>query len=323
VNLAGDVVMNDYDLYFRNDFFHGLGWYGNTKLFAGLNVDGPVLYGNSGGVLGTRQSGGTSAALGWNSSGNTYLDPTGANTGTLVPGLTFGPGSGEGISSKRTAGTGQYALDFYTSNNLRMRLNNTGYVGIATNNPQYTLDVNGSIHTPNSVFVQGWYYCMFGGSYLLLNTSGGTAVWQSSDERLKEDISTLPHALDAVKQLRGVTYHWNDTGRSHLTCDIEQKWKSASGTPEDDQALWNEKRREENQKLSKTQMGFVAQEIERVFPDWVRTDEQGFKQINLDRLNPVLVNAINEQQALIDKQQKTISDLEARLQRLEKAIDKR
>jgi hypothetical protein len=170
--------------------------------------------------------------------------------------------------------------------------------------------------------VQGWYFCMFGGSYQLLNTSGGTAVWQSSDERLKEDITTLPHALDAVKQLRGVTYHWNDTGRSHLTRDIEQKWKSASGTPGDDQSLWNEKRREENQKLSKTQMGFVAQEIERVFPDWVRTDDQGFKQINLDRLNPVLVNAINEQQALIDKQQKTISDLEARLQRLEKAIDR-
>lgn len=67
---GGDLRINDNNLVLRGgtDNNHGLGWFGLGKLFAGLNVDGPALYGNSGGVLGTT-NGGQKAALAWDVNG--------------------------------------------------------------------------------------------------------------------------------------------------------------------------------------------------------------------------------------------------------------
>jgi hypothetical protein len=74
-----------------------------------------------------------------------YADSTAGNTGALNPGLIFGgTGSSEGISSKRTSGTDQYGLDFYTQGIIRMTVNNSGYVGIGTTTPGYLLVVGGS-----------------------------------------------------------------------------------------------------------------------------------------------------------------------------------
>ena len=68
--LGGDLRINDNNLVLRGgaDSNHGLGWFGLGKLFAGANVDGPVLYGFSGGALGTT-NGGQKAALNWDLSG--------------------------------------------------------------------------------------------------------------------------------------------------------------------------------------------------------------------------------------------------------------
>jgi hypothetical protein len=47
-----------------------VGWYGAGKLFSGVNVDGPVLYGYSGGGLGYHNNNfGTNLVLYWNNSG--------------------------------------------------------------------------------------------------------------------------------------------------------------------------------------------------------------------------------------------------------------
>lgn len=67
--LATRTHLNDQDLHFRSDLNHGLGWYGAGKLFGGDNVNGPALYGNSGGVLGVRSSGTDTTALSWDSTG--------------------------------------------------------------------------------------------------------------------------------------------------------------------------------------------------------------------------------------------------------------
>ncbi len=71
LNLDGDLHLNDHTLYLRtsSDDNHGLGWFGLGNLFAGANLDGPVLYGFGGGALGTT-NGGQNIALAWNSSGN-------------------------------------------------------------------------------------------------------------------------------------------------------------------------------------------------------------------------------------------------------------
>lgn len=72
-----DGYLNDHDIHLRNDNFHGLGWYGITKTFAGISPDGPVLYGYTGGGLGYRNSSSTNIVLAWNSSGNVGI---GTNT---------------------------------------------------------------------------------------------------------------------------------------------------------------------------------------------------------------------------------------------------
>ena len=74
-----------------------------------------------------------------------YADSGAQNTGALNPGLIFGGiSSSEGIASKRTSGTDQYGLDFYTQNAIRMTVNNNGQVGIGTTTPGYLLVVGNS-----------------------------------------------------------------------------------------------------------------------------------------------------------------------------------
>ena len=78
LDVEGPVRLNDYDLYFRSgtDRNHGLGWYGpGSKPFAGILLDGPVLYGWNGGGLGSK-SGGDKFALNWDGAGNVGIGVT-------------------------------------------------------------------------------------------------------------------------------------------------------------------------------------------------------------------------------------------------------
>jgi Chaperone of endosialidase len=71
-----------------------------------------------------------------------------------------------------------------------------------------------------------------------VNGAGGTSAWANlSDIRLKENIKTIPDALNKVKSLRGINFEWKD------------KEKFGEGL----------------------QMGFVAQEVEKVVPEVVDT----------------------------------------------------
>lgn len=176
LDVEGDVRLNMHELYLRegSDRNHGLGWYGAGRLFAGVNIDGPVAYGWSGGGLGATSS--TNLALRWTGDGNVALDPLGQNTGNLLPGLTFGSGSGEGIASKRSTGGNQYGLDFYTSFQPRMSIAQSGNVGIGTNQPQTALHVNGTV-TANALNTRGTV------------TAGALSVVDVSDLHATNDMS--------------------------------------------------------------------------------------------------------------------------------------
>jgi len=70
-------------------------------------------------------------------------------------------------------------------------------------------------------------------------------------------------------------------------------------------------------------IGFIAQEIEQVFPELVFTNEtDGYKGVNYAEMTAVLVEAMKEQQTIIDKQQKELDLLKAELEAIKKLLSK-
>jgi len=87
---------------------------------------------------------------------------------------------------------------------------------------------------------------------------------QSSDERLKQNIQPLASSLSKLAQLRGVSFKWKDE-------------------PQDNQ------------------IGLVAQEVEKVLPEIVSTDSEGYKSIAYGKLTAVLLEAIKELQQQVEE----------------------
>jgi hypothetical protein len=197
----------------------------------------------------------------------------------------------------------------------RMRIDNKGNVGIGIT-PGYKLQVNGSIQAPD-VYVSNYlweYWTALGGytSLGLFASGQNYAVW-NSDERLKTNIAPIQNSLAKIEQLNGVTFNWNDTGKEYFVKDISSTYKSAEGTEEANEAFWLKVKNEKLQDLSKTQTGFVAQNVETVFPDWV-TEQDGYKKINMQKLDAVIVQAIKELKAEKDAE---ILELKSRISALE------
>jgi len=125
---------------------------------------------------------------------------------------------------------------------------------------------------------------------------------QTSDERDKQNIQPLVVGLNAIMQLKPVSFQWKN-----------QNSRVGTGTS----------------------LGFIAQELEQVLPDavvHVITPQQeidnakaaGKGDIQADvygvkyaEIVPVLVKAIQDQETLIETQQQTINDLIERLNKLE------
>ncbi|MFL5730081.1 MAG: tail fiber domain-containing protein [Cytophagaceae bacterium] len=110
----------------------------------------------------------------------------------------------------------------------------------------------------------------------LLKTNG---VTEMSDVRWKRNILPIDHALTRLMKLRGVTYNWKVN---------EYKEKNFE---------------------SETQIGLIAQEVEQVFPELVKTDANGYKSVEYSKVVAILIQAVKEQQALITEQQEQITDL--------------
>ena len=98
----------------------------------------------------------------------------------------------------------------------------------------------------------------------------------ASDRRLKDNIKTIPNALDKVLKLRGVQFQWKDKS-----------------------------------KPQRQRMGYIAQEVEKVLPDQVNTSENtGLKSVEYEQMIGLLTEAIKEQQKQIEKLEARIDKLE-------------
>lgn len=64
--------------------------------------------------------------------------------------------------------------------------------------------------------------------------------------------------------------------------------------------MWEVQKQRIREENSGTYRGFIAQEVEEVFPEWVKTDESGYKTLDTSELLPLLVESVKEQQQQIE-----------------------
>ena len=121
-------------------------------------------------------------------------------------------------------------------------------------------------------------------------TVSGTVTANSfsvnSDARYKTHIHTLDNALADVLNLRGVSYEMD-----------RERWP-AKNFP------------------AGRQIGFIAQEMEKIFPELVLTDSEGYKSVLYQNAVPILVEAIKAQ----EKRIKALEDANAELKKQNAAI---
>jgi|GEM_PF-1450896 len=120
-----------------------------------------------------------------------------------------------------------------------------------------------------------------------------------SDEKRKENIEPIKSALEKIKNLVGVTYDFIKSDEERMTNDsIINGLIPYAGKIEDFR-----------KNIENKDCGFIAQEIETVIPEVVETSEDGSKFVNYDGVIPFLVEALKEQQAIIESLQVQIQEL--------------
>jgi len=181
-----------------------------------------------------------------------------------------------------------------------------GNTGLGVNDPVYNLDVgsrmrirgapgftaglwlNNETNTAIPAFIgmfsdnqMGFYGSGIGWGFLMNTTTGNAtlagALTQNSDVRLKKDIVPLANTLGAIQQLNGYSYHWKDVSN-----------------PDE-------------------QIGLLAQELQKVYPQLVKENEQGTLSVNYSGMVPVLLTAIKEQQQQIDELKKLLVQLSEKI----------
>ncbi|EIJ34134.1 tail fiber domain-containing protein [Thiothrix nivea] len=144
-----------------------------------------------------------------------------------------------------------------------------GKVGIGTMTPTEKLHIIGGVKFEGlAAGSTGNYVCRTPDGTI---THGGSC--STSDVRLKKDIQVVEGALDKVSQLQGVTYTWKDEARG-----------------------------------TRTELGLIAQEVEKVIPEVVDTsnDEMGTKSIRYENLVALLIEGMKEQQQRIEALEKQL-----------------
>ncbi len=106
----------------------------------------------------------------------------------------------------------------------------------------------------------------------VVDTSGPGGWNCTSDQRLKTNIVDLNGSLDKLLQLQGVTYNFKS---------------NPTGDPI---------------------AGFIAQDVQKILPDLVGKDVNGYLNLNKEGMIPYLVEAVKEQNGNLDKTNQHLTD---------------
>jgi hypothetical protein len=208
--------------------------------------------------------------------------------------------AGRGIGVEAWGGLyGVYGLAGVTGTGHRYGVWGSGNNGTGNNYGVYAIGNGGNnafgIYATASSGSTNWGGYFSGSVY----TSGS---YQGSDRKLKNDIRPLDHAIQLIQSLKPSIYTYKTEEFHHMQLPQGQQY------------------------------GLIADEVKQVFPDMVKkavqpamyendddrsgrmlADEVTFDAVNYTAMIPVLIAAMQEQQAMIDAQQKKIAELEARL----------
>ena len=97
--------------------------------------------------------------------------------------------------------------------------------------------------------------------------TGDITAFYTSDQRLKKNIQKIDDSLEKVRWLKGVKFEWDKEAIAALD-DVGPK-------PDND-------------------IGLIAQDVEKVFPEAVVERADGYKAVDYSRLVPVLIEAVKE-----------------------------
>ena len=114
-----------------------------------------------------------------------------------------------------------------------------------------------------------------------------------SDIRWKKNIEPIKNSLNNILLLKGIYYDWK-------TEEFPEKQFSTN-----------------------RQLGFIAQEMQKVYPELIITDKQGYLSVDYQRFTVILLEAIKEQQKIIDKLQSAVGSLQTENQNLKAEYDNR
>ncbi len=282
----------------------------NNAAFVGMKSDDEVgFYGYDGGGWGLTMNtaSGDVSILGsqlYVTSGDPFYTASFANTSGNGHPAVFAEadnvaGAGVGVHSEGGE-TGLYAIANQAGgSNHRYGVECYGQNGPANNYGIYASGAGG-----NNAY--GIYATAFNGTTNWGGYFSGsvytTGSYQSSDRKLKSDILPLTNAVQLIKALKPSTY-------TYKTSAYEQM-----ALPEG------------------KQYGLVADEVKQVFPSMVKSavqpakyenddrssgrviaEEVSFEAVNYTAMIPVLIAAMQEQQAMIEAQQRRIEELEAKM----------
>jgi hypothetical protein len=197
-------------------------------------------------------------------------------TGSGSVGIYGISNSGSGVSGQGgTSGNGVFGQTAYSSGAGVSGYNNGGAgYGIAGTASGTGYAVYGNNSSSNG------YAGFFNGNVYVANTLS-CGVSCNSDIRLKQNVKPLDGAIDQLLQLRGVTFEWKNPA--------------------------------EHENHTGVQRGLIAQEVEKVFPQWVHeTPDTGVKNVDPDA-RTVLALEVESIRTLSARNEA----LEARIQALE------
>jgi hypothetical protein len=107
--------------------------------------------------------------------------------------------------------------------------------------------------------------------------TAGLTTW--SDARYKTDVTPFTGALSDILQIQAVRYNWRQSDFPDLNFPKGE------------------------------QIGIIAQELEKILPELVTTGTDGYKSVSYEKLTPVLIEAIKEQQKQIEELKALVNTL--------------